>query len=46
MDLARSVTVEKVRHGLFINIGGVMPFYTQEAMSDQTVADILVYMGL
>jgi thiosulfate dehydrogenase len=43
---ARAVTVEKIRHGLFINIGGVMPFYTQEAMSDQTVADILVHMGL
>jgi thiosulfate dehydrogenase len=46
MDQARAVTVEKVRHGRFINIGGVMPFYTQEAMSDQTVADILVFMGL
>jgi thiosulfate dehydrogenase len=43
---ARAVTVEKIRHGRFINIGGVMPFYTSEAMSDQTVADILVYMGL
>jgi thiosulfate dehydrogenase len=43
---ARDVTIEKVRHGRFINIGGVMPFYTAEAMSDQTVADILVYMGL
>lgn len=46
MELAREVTVEKIRHGRFINIGGVMPFYTAEAMSDQTVADILVYMGL
>jgi thiosulfate dehydrogenase len=43
---AREVTVEKIRHGRFINIGGVMPFYTAEVMSDQTVADILVYMGL
>jgi thiosulfate dehydrogenase len=46
MAQARAVTVEKIRHGRFINIGGVMPFYTQEAMSDQTVADICVYMGL
>jgi thiosulfate dehydrogenase len=43
---ARAVTVEKIRHGRFINIGGVMPFYTAEAMSDQAVADILVFMGL
>jgi thiosulfate dehydrogenase len=45
-ELAREVTVEKIRHGRFINIGGVMPFYTREAMSDQTVADILTFMGL
>jgi thiosulfate dehydrogenase len=45
-DQARAVTVEKIRHGRFINIGGIMPFYTAEAMTDQTVADILVYMGL
>jgi thiosulfate dehydrogenase len=43
---ARAVTIEKVRHGRFINIGGIMPFYTAEAMSDQTVADLMVYMGL
>jgi thiosulfate dehydrogenase len=43
---ARWVTVEKIRHGRFINIGGVMPFYTKEAMSDQTIADILAHMGL
>jgi thiosulfate dehydrogenase len=43
---ARAVTVEKIRHGRFINIGGVMPFYTVEAMSDQTIADLLVFMGL
>jgi thiosulfate dehydrogenase len=38
--------VEKVRHGRFFNIGGVMPFYTAEALSDQTIADILSHMGL
>jgi thiosulfate dehydrogenase len=44
--LARDVTVEKIRHGRFFNIGGVMPLYTVEAMSDDTVADILAFMGL
>lgn len=43
---AREVTVEKIRHGRFINIGGVMPFYTAEAMSDQVIADMLAHMGL
>ena len=46
MGLARDVTVEKIRHGRFFNIGGIMPFYTVEAMSDQTVADLLAYMRL
>jgi thiosulfate dehydrogenase len=45
-ELAREVTVEKIRHGRFINIGGVMPFYTTEAMADQTVADILTFLKL
>jgi thiosulfate dehydrogenase len=44
--LARDVTVEKIRHGRFLNVGGIMPFYTVEAMSDQTTADILAFMGL
>lgn len=43
---AREVTIEKVRHGRFFNIGGVMPLYTLEAMSDDTLADILAFMGL
>jgi thiosulfate dehydrogenase len=42
----RAVTVEKVRHGRFFNVGGLMPFYTAEAMSDDTLADILAYLGL
>ena len=45
-EQAREVTVEKVRHGRFINIGGVMPFYTAEVMSDQALADILAFLGL
>jgi thiosulfate dehydrogenase len=42
----RDVTVEKVRHGRFFNVGGLMPFYSAEAMSNQTLADIMAYMGL
>lgn len=43
---ARAVTVEKVRHGRFFNIGGIMPLYSAEAISDQEIADILAYLGL
>jgi thiosulfate dehydrogenase len=42
----RDVTVEKVRHGRFFNVGGLMPFYSAEALSNQTLADIMAYMGL
>jgi thiosulfate dehydrogenase len=43
---ARFATVEKLRHGRFFNIGGVMPLYSLEALSDQEVADLLAYLGL
>jgi thiosulfate dehydrogenase len=43
---ARFAVVEKVRHGRFFNIGGVMPLYTLEALSDAEVADLLAYLGL
>lgn len=43
---ARAVVVEKVRHGKFFNVGGVMPLYPAEAMSDDEVADVLAYLGL
>jgi thiosulfate dehydrogenase len=43
---ARWATVEKLRHGRFFNIGGVMPLYSLEALSDQDVADLLAYLGL
>jgi thiosulfate dehydrogenase len=42
----RAAFVEKIRHGRFFNIGGVMPFYSLEAMSDADVADILAFVGL
>jgi thiosulfate dehydrogenase len=43
---ARFALVEKLRHGRFFNIGGVMPLYSLEALSDQDVADLLAYLGL
>jgi thiosulfate dehydrogenase len=43
---ARAVVVEKVRHGKFFNIGGVMPLYSAEAITDQEIVDVLVYLGL
>ncbi len=45
-NAARAAFVEKIRHGRFFNIGGVMPFYSVEAMSDADVADLLAYAGL
>lgn len=43
---ARAVVVEKIRHGKFFNIGGVMPLYATEVLSDAEIADILAYLGL
>jgi thiosulfate dehydrogenase len=45
-DQARAVTVEKIRHGRFFNIGGLMPLYSAEAISDGDIADVLAYLGL
>jgi thiosulfate dehydrogenase len=43
---ARAIVVEKVRHGKFFNIGGNMPLYSAETISDAEIADILAYLGL
>ena len=43
--VARQVAVEKVRHGKFFNIGGIMPLYSAETISDQEIADVLAYVG-
>lgn len=42
----RLVFVEKVRHGQFFGVGGNMPLYSKEAMSDEQLADLLAYLGL
>ena len=43
---ARPVSVEKVRHGKYLGAGGNMAFYATELLSDQELADILIYMKL
>lgn len=45
-DQARHAVVEKLRHGRFFNVGGVMPLYTAEALSDAQVANLLAFLGL
>lgn len=40
------VVVEKVRHGVFFNIGGTMPPYSLEVLSDDDLAALMSYLGL
>lgn len=42
----RAAVVEKIRHGKFFGIGGIMPLYSAETLSDQEIADMLAYLGL
>ena len=40
------VFMEKVRHGPFFLVGGNMPFYSLEALSDEDLAALLTFFGL
>lgn len=40
------VVIEKVRHGRFFNIGGEMPLFSQEALSDADLGALLSYLEL
>ena len=40
------VFIEKVRHGRFFGVGGNMPPYSQEALSDQDLGALLAFLGL
>ena len=40
----RLVLAEKVRHGQFFGVGGNMPLWPLERMSDQSLADLLEYL--
>lgn len=41
----RLVLAEKVRHGQFFGVGGNMPFYPRELMSDAELADLLAFLA-
>ncbi|MFP2931615.1 c-type cytochrome [Pyxidicoccus sp. 3LG] len=40
------VVIEKVRHGQFFGVGGNMPPYSLEALSDADLGALLTYLGL
>ncbi len=40
------VVIEKVRHGRFFNVGGEMPLFSQEALSDADLGALLSYLEL
>jgi len=39
------VFIEKIRHGQFFKVGGNMPFFSQEALSDEDLGALLSYLG-
>lgn len=41
---ARPITVEKIRHGKFFGISGVMPPFSLERLSEAELADILAFL--
>ncbi len=42
----RLVFTEKIRHGLFLGYGGLMPPFSAELLSDQDVSDLLEGLGV
>lgn len=40
------VVIEKVRHGQFFGVGGNMPLYSKEALSDEQLGALLSYLEL
>lgn len=40
------VVIEKIRHGRFFNVGGDMPLFSREVMSDEEVGHLLSYLEL
>jgi thiosulfate dehydrogenase len=43
---ARPVVIEKTRHGKFFNIGGNMPYYSLEILSDAQLGAVLGYLEM
>ncbi len=42
----RQAVIEKVRHGSFLGVEGVMPPFSREALADPDLADVMAYLGL
>jgi thiosulfate dehydrogenase len=42
----RLIFTEKIRHGLFLGYGGVMPPFSAELLSDEDVSDLLEALGV
>jgi thiosulfate dehydrogenase len=42
----RQAVIEKVRHGSFLGVEGVMPPFSREALADPDLADVMSYLGL
>lgn len=40
------ILIEKTRHGRFYDIGGVMPPFSLESLSDAQIGDLLAFLGL
>jgi thiosulfate dehydrogenase len=40
------VVIEKIRHGRFFDVGGTMPFYSEEVISDAEIGDLLAFLDL
>lgn len=40
------IAIEKVRHGRFFLVGGVMPLFSREAMGDEDLGALLEYLGI
>ena len=40
------VVIEKVRHGQFFGVGGNMPLFSREALSDADLGALISYLGL
>jgi thiosulfate dehydrogenase len=41
---ARPVVIEKVRHGKYFNVGGFMPLFALERLSNAQLGDVLAYL--
>jgi thiosulfate dehydrogenase len=42
----RQAVIEKVRHGSFLGVSGVMPPFSREALSDGDLADVIAFLEL